>query len=79
VISRAHELRPLFLYSESDADVVCQAGVTWNRLNETLKEKGESLLAAFARLTDIFSGIPLFFPVCLMQHQIIPQSSDLLA
>jgi len=25
--------------------VVCQAGVTWNRLNETLKEK----------------GIPLFF------------------
>lgn len=32
---------------ESDADVVCQAGVTWNHLNETLKEK----------------GIPLFFPL----------------
>ncbi|KAG2346565.1 hypothetical protein BDR05DRAFT_959494 [Suillus weaverae] len=33
--------------NESDADVVCQAGVTWNNLNETLKEK----------------GIPLFFPL----------------
>ncbi|OAX43448.1 hypothetical protein K503DRAFT_681190 [Rhizopogon vinicolor AM-OR11-026] len=33
--------------NESDADVVCQAGVTWNRLNETLQEK----------------GIPLFFPL----------------
>ncbi|KAG1883865.1 FAD-linked oxidase-like protein [Suillus subluteus] len=32
---------------ESDADVVCQAGVTWNDLNETLREK----------------GIPLFFPL----------------
>lgn len=32
---------------ESDADVVCQAGVTWNHLNDTLKEK----------------GIPLFFPL----------------
>ncbi|KAG2143143.1 D-lactate dehydrogenase cytochrome oxidoreductase [Suillus cothurnatus] len=32
---------------ESDADVVCQAGVTWNHLNETLREK----------------GIPLFFPL----------------
>lgn len=32
---------------ESDADVVCQAGVTWNHLNETLSEK----------------GIPLFFPL----------------
>ncbi|KAI6004379.1 FAD-linked oxidase-like protein [Pisolithus orientalis] len=33
--------------NESDADVVCQAGVTWNDLNETLREK----------------GIPLFFPL----------------
>ncbi|KAF8841526.1 hypothetical protein BDN67DRAFT_901391 [Paxillus ammoniavirescens] len=33
--------------NESDADVVCQAGVTWNNLNETLQEK----------------GIPLFFPL----------------
>ncbi|KAF7303816.1 FAD-binding protein [Mycena indigotica] len=32
---------------ESDADVVCQAGVSWVELNETLKEK----------------GIPLFFPI----------------
>ncbi|KIM54904.1 hypothetical protein SCLCIDRAFT_1221517 [Scleroderma citrinum Foug A] len=33
--------------NESDADVVCQAGVAWNDLNETLREK----------------GIPLFFPL----------------
>ncbi|KAF9223160.1 hypothetical protein BS17DRAFT_706892 [Gyrodon lividus] len=33
--------------NELDADVVCQAGVTWNNLNATLKEK----------------GIPLFFPL----------------
>lgn len=33
--------------NESDADAVCQAGVTWNDLNETLREK----------------GIPLFFPL----------------
>jgi hypothetical protein len=32
----------LCLVSESDADVVCQAGVTWNHLNETLREKGMS-------------------------------------
>ncbi|EGO19916.1 hypothetical protein SERLADRAFT_373977 [Serpula lacrymans var. lacrymans S7.9] len=33
--------------NESDSDVVCQAGVTWNGLNEILREK----------------GIPLFFPL----------------
>ncbi|KAF9240044.1 FAD-linked oxidase-like protein [Melanogaster broomeanus] len=31
--------------NDSDADVVCQAGVTWNNLNETLKEKGFHLFA----------------------------------
>lgn len=40
-------LDKIIAINESDADVVCQAGVTWNDLNETLKEK----------------GIPLFFPL----------------
>jgi hypothetical protein len=31
-----------------DSDLVCQPGVGWVEINETLKEK----------------GIPLFFPVC---------------
>lgn len=40
-------LDKIIAINESDADVVCQAGVTWNHLNDTLKEK----------------GIPLFFPL----------------
>jgi FAD/FMN-containing dehydrogenase len=32
---------------EEDSDLVCQPGVGWTEINETLKEK----------------GIPLFFPV----------------
>ncbi|KIK96171.1 hypothetical protein PAXRUDRAFT_139050 [Paxillus rubicundulus Ve08.2h10] len=40
-------MNKILAVNESDADVVCQAGVTWNRLNETLKGK----------------GIPLFFPL----------------
>jgi FAD/FMN-containing dehydrogenase len=34
-------------FSEEDSDLVCQPGVGWMEINETLKEK----------------GIPLFFPV----------------
>lgn len=34
---------------EDDGDVVVQAGVPWEDLNQTLKDK----------------GIPLFFPVCV--------------
>jgi hypothetical protein len=34
-------------FSEEDSDLVCQAGIGWMEINETLKEK----------------GIPLFFPV----------------
>jgi hypothetical protein len=33
--------------SEEDSDLVCQPGIGWMEINETLKEK----------------GIPLFFPV----------------
>lgn len=33
--------------SEEDSDLVCQPGIGWVEINETLKEK----------------GIPLFFPV----------------
>ncbi|EIW75912.1 hypothetical protein CONPUDRAFT_65116 [Coniophora puteana RWD-64-598 SS2] len=40
-------LNKILEINESDADVVCQAGVTWNDLNEQLKMK----------------GIPLFFPL----------------
>ncbi|KAL4063781.1 FAD-linked oxidase-like protein [Scleroderma citrinum] len=40
-------MNKILAINESDADVVCQAGVTWNDLNETLREK----------------GIPLFFPL----------------
>lgn len=40
-------LNKILAINESDADAVCQAGVTWNDLNETLREK----------------GIPLFFPL----------------
>ncbi|KAH7915577.1 FAD-linked oxidase-like protein [Hygrophoropsis aurantiaca] len=40
-------LDQILAINEADADVVCQAGVTWNNLNDTLKEK----------------GIPLFFPL----------------
>jgi FAD/FMN-containing dehydrogenase len=36
-----------FSFSEEDSDLVCQPGVGWMEINETLKEK----------------GIPLFFPV----------------
>ena len=35
-----------------DADVVCEAGVVWNELNDMLQEK----------------GIPLFFPVCFISN-----------
>ncbi|KAG1874990.1 FAD-linked oxidase-like protein [Suillus subluteus] len=34
---------------ESDADVVCQAGVTWNDLNETLREKANAVKYGTAR------------------------------
>jgi FAD/FMN-containing dehydrogenase len=34
-------------FAEEDSDLVCQPGVGWMEINETLKEK----------------GIPLFFPV----------------
>jgi FAD/FMN-containing dehydrogenase len=37
-----------FLFTVEDSDLVCQPGVGWMEINETLKEK----------------GIPLFFPVC---------------
>ncbi|KAI6038526.1 hypothetical protein EDC04DRAFT_2868331 [Pisolithus marmoratus] len=40
-------MNKILTINESDADAVCQAGVTWNDLNETLQEK----------------GIPLFFPL----------------
>ncbi|KAH7922547.1 FAD-binding domain-containing protein [Leucogyrophana mollusca] len=33
-------LDQILAINEADADVVCQAGVTWNNLNDTLKEKG---------------------------------------
>jgi D-lactate dehydrogenase (cytochrome) len=36
-----------FAFSEEDSDLVCQPGVGWMEINETLKDK----------------GIPLFFPV----------------
>jgi D-lactate dehydrogenase (cytochrome) len=36
-----------FISSEEDSDLVCQPGVGWMEINQTLKEK----------------GIPLFFPV----------------
>ena len=34
-------------FSEEDSDLICQPGIGWMEINETLKEK----------------GIPLFFPV----------------
>ncbi|KAG1838136.1 FAD-linked oxidase-like protein [Suillus subalutaceus] len=42
--------------SASDADVVCQAGVTWNDLNETLREKGMSLCSRCGMISTGCSG-----------------------
>lgn len=37
---------------EADGDLVCQSGVGWEQVNETLKEE----------------GIPLFFPVSFLTN-----------
>lgn len=42
--SSCKDLISHYCAAESDADVVCQAGVAWNDLNETLREKGPQLL-----------------------------------
>lgn len=39
---------------EADGDLVCQSGVRWEQVNETLKEK----------------GIPLFFPVRMFSYSL---------
>jgi len=49
--------------SESNGDVVCQAGVGWMEINETLEEKGIFESPFIADASDLILGIPLFFPV----------------
>jgi hypothetical protein len=49
---------------EADADLVCQPGVGWMTINETLRSKGQFLYVIFLTLCQqVRPGIPLFFPV----------------
>lgn len=47
--------------TEDDGDVVVQAGVQWENLNQSLKDK----------------GIPLFFPVRVTTRGVVPRSFTL--
>ena len=56
----------LIVSAEADGDLVCEAGVRWVDVNDTLKAKGAHILCKIAPSALIISiGIPLFFPVRL--------------